>query len=155
MMKAVPHTKVRNIIPTSSTPKKPRAGAKHSRPRPVGKHWLKKPPVVLRGKREICNPATGEGRAEYKYRTMLMWVRQDGLCCFKEYDFCPGRLHLRDATFQHEKLRGKDRDERIWDPEKKRHLNGAAHAACNLAAGSRRLPIFHGSNSVFELKEAA
>jgi len=60
----------------------------------IGKHWLSKPDIVYRGEREICNPATDVGRAEYKYRTMLMWVRQDSWCCFREYDFCPGGLHL-------------------------------------------------------------
>src|ERR1044071_9431529 len=43
----------------------------------IGKHWEHKPPVVRRGEREICNPATDEGRAEYKWRTLLMWLRQN------------------------------------------------------------------------------
>ena len=110
---------------------------------------------MFRDGREMCNPVTVEGRAEYKYRTMMAWLRQDGICCFKDYDFCPGRLHLAQATFQHENLRGKDRDDRIWNPKTKKPLNGAAHLECNLIAGSRRLPIFHGSNFHYELREEA
>jgi hypothetical protein len=109
----------------------------------------------MRGEREICNPATPEGMAEYKYRTMLMWVRQDGWCCFWEYDFCPGRLHLSEATFEHEEKRTKaQQDDRIaiFDAEGRfvRYLNGAAHWECNGIAGSRKLPIYHGSNAIIE-----
>ena len=129
--------------------------ARSSIRRGPGKSWLTKPAVVYRGEKEICNPATVEGRAEYKYRTMLLWLRQDAICCFKDYDFCPGMLHLAQATFQHQNLRGKDKDERIWDPKTKEPLNGAAHGECNLIAGSRRLPIFHGSNFHYELREEA
>ncbi|HEY2497325.1 MAG TPA: hypothetical protein VGK24_09670 [Candidatus Angelobacter sp.] len=93
--------------------------------------------------------------AEYKYRTMLMWVRQDGWCCFWEYDFCPGRLHLSEATFEHEEKRTKaQQDDRIaiFDAEGRfvRYLNGAAHWECNGIAGSRKLPIYHGSNAIIE-----
>ncbi len=120
----------------------------------VGKHWLRKPAVVYRGEREICNPATDAGRAEYKYRTMLMWVRQDGWCCFHEYDFCPGRLKLRGATFEHERKRTKgQQDDRISYLDaagKEQPLNGAAHGECNRIAGSRKLPIDHGTNTIYE-----
>ena len=122
----------------------------------VGKHWLSKPAVIYRGEREICNPATAEGCAEYKYRTLLMWLRQDSWCCFHEYDFCPGRLALKDATFEHENGRtGGKRDDRIWLPNERRPLNGAAHLECNSIAGSRKLPIDHGTNFHYELTEAA
>jgi hypothetical protein len=123
--------------------------------RSVGKHWLSKPAIVYRGEREICNPATPEGCAEYKWRTVLMWVRQNGWCCFREHDFCPGRLHLSEATFEHEGKRTKgQRDDRIalFDTEGRflRHLNGAAHGECNRIAGSRKLPIWHGDRALIE-----
>lgn len=125
----------------------------------VGKHWLSKPAVVYRGAREILNPATEEGRSERIWRTMLMWVRQDGWCCFREYDFCPGRLKLSQATFEHENKRGGGKhDSRLsyFDVAGKEiPLNGAAHLNCNQIAGSRRLPIWHGDNCIFELKGAA
>lgn len=121
---------------------------------PVGKHWLSKPAVVVRGEREICNPATVEGRAEYKYRTLLMFVRQDGWCCFHEYDFCPGRMHLSQATFEHEGKRTKgQQDDKIsyFDAAgKEQPMNGAAHAECNGIAGSRKLPIYHGTNIAYQ-----
>lgn len=123
--------------------------------RHVGRHWLSKPAVIYCGKREICNPATVEGRAEYKYRTLLMWLRQDGWCCFHEYDFCPGRLHLWQATFEHEGKRTRgQRDDRIviLDAEGRfvRHLNGAAHLECNSIVGSRKLTIWYGTNITIE-----
>lgn len=131
--------------------------AKSKSIRSVGRHWLSKPAVIIRrdGK-EICNPATVEGRAEYWFRTMLMWIRQDGWCCFREYDFCPGRLRLADCTFEHEQKRGAGkRDDRIalLDSEGGfiRHINGAAHGECNGIAGSRRLPIYHGGFSTIEV----
>ena len=128
--------------------------ARKTRIAPVGKHWLNKPAVVIRGEREICNPATDAGCAEYKYRTMLMWIRQDGWCCFHEYDFCSGRLKLRDATFEHERKRTKgQQDDRIsyFDAAgKEQPLNGAAHGECNRIAGSKKLPIFHGTNCSYQ-----
>jgi hypothetical protein len=124
----------------------------------IGKHWLNKPPIVRRGEREICNPATAEGRAEYKYRTMLLWLRQEGWCCFHEYDFCPGRLKLSEATMEHEKKRTRaGQDDRLYyldDAGKEIPLNGAAHLNCNKIAGSRKLPIWHG-NVIFEKEKAA
>ncbi len=122
------------------------------------KHWLTKPAVVLRGDREICNPATDEGRAEYKYRTLLLWLRQDGWCCFHEYEFCPGRLKLRDATFEHERKRTKaQRTDALsyFDAAGKEiPLNGACHMECNRIVGSRKLPIWHGTNTSFQLGAA-
>ena len=114
-----------------------------------GKHWLRKPAaIVFHDGREICNPVTDEGRAEYKWRTMLMWIRQDGWCCFHEYDFCPGRLKLRDATFEHERKRTRARQTdaiSYFDKAGKEiPLNGAAHGECNRIVGSRKLPIFYG-----------
>lgn len=136
-----PRLSARPAAPTE--PKK-----RKSMHRGPAKHWLSKPAIVYRGEREICNPATDEGRAEYKWRTLLMWLRQDGWCCFHEYDFCPGRLHLWQATFEHEGKRTMARqDDRIsfFDKAgKEQPLNGAAHAECNGIAGSRMLPIFHG-----------
>jgi hypothetical protein len=106
---------------------------------------LSKPAVIYRGKREICNPATKEGQAEYRYRILLMWLRQDGLCCD-----CLGPLKLSGATFEHENGRGGGkRDDRIAifeDGHFVRHLNGAAHLLCNSKRGSRRTPIYHGNN---------
>lgn len=136
-----------------------KTGRRVKRIAPVGKHWLSKPAVVLRGEREICNPATDEGRAEYKWRTMLMWIRQDRWCCFHEYDFCPGRLKLRDATFEHEKKRTKGRqDDRISYIDKagkEQPLNGAAHGECNRIAGSRKLRIDHGTNTIYHKEKVA
>lgn len=124
----------------------------------IGKHWLSKPAVVNRGEQEICNPATDEGRAEYKYRTMLMWIRQDSWCCFHEYEFCPGRLKLKDATFEHQDKRTMGRqDDRISYIDKagkERPQNGAAHGECNRIAGSRRLPIDHGTNTIYQKEKA-
>ena len=127
--------------------------------RRIGKHWLSKPAVIIRGEREICNPATPEGCAEYKWRVLLMWVRQEGWCCFREYDFCPGRLHLAEATMEHEDKRGGGKhDSRIaiFDDEGRflQPYNGAAHGRCNSIAGSRRLPIWHGPFDLIE-KESA
>lgn len=121
--------------------------------RAVGKHWLTKPAVIIRRDlKEICNPATVEGRAEYWFRTMLMWIRQDGWCCFREYDFCPGRLTLADCTFEHEQKRGASkRDDRIWLPETRKPINGACHGMCNSIVGSSRLEIFHGTNIVTDV----
>jgi hypothetical protein len=60
---------------------------------------------------------------------------------------------MKEATFQHESLRGKDRDDRIWLPDKRKPTNGAAHGECNLRAGSRRLPIYYGTNTVTDVNE--
>ena len=91
--------------------------------------------------REICNRATPEGRAEYEYRKILLWIRQDGVCCN-----CKRRLKLKFATFEHERLRGRDIDERLED-ERGIPLNGVSHERCNLLRGSRRTEIYHGYNT--------
>lgn len=121
--------------------------------RRFGKHWENKPAVAMRGEREICNPATAEGCAEYRWRILLMWVRQNGRCCD-----CLQPLRLADATFEHENLRGKDRDDRIaiFDSDGRfiKHLNGAAHSWCNVKRGSRRTEIYHGNNCLVEVRSA-
>lgn len=114
-----------------------------------GKHWESKPAVIIRGEREICNPVTIEGRAEYKWRTMLVFVRQDGICCN-----CLEPLSLSECTFEHEDGRTSGRkDERtaiFEDGRFVRHLNGASHLICNSRRGSRRTEIYHGNNALIE-----
>lgn len=106
-------------------------------PRRIGKHWKDKPAVIIRKGREICNPATPEGRGEYAWRTFLLWLRQDGFCCC-----CLQKLKLKAATFEHEHQRTKGaRDERIWADGLP--MNGASHGWCNLKRGSKRTPIAH------------
>jgi hypothetical protein len=79
-----------------------------------------------------------------------MWERQDGICCF--YGFipeCPGRLMLREATFDHENKRGAGkRDDRIELPDG-RWINGAAHLQCNNAVGSKRIPYNRARNAIY------
>lgn len=106
-----------------------------------GKSWLHKPAVIIRrdGK-EICNVAIPEGYAEYHWRVMLMWIRQEGLCCI-----CCNPLSLKDSTFEHENKR-KYRDDRIADSEG-RPTNGAAHGYCNALLGSRRVEVYKGGDS--------
>lgn len=153
---------LRRTMPRLSTrmPRMRRAMPKRKRISAVGKKWFRKPAVIVYPNgREICNPATDEGRAEYKYRTLLMWIRQDGWCCFHEYEFCPGRLKLQDATFEHEGKRTKgQQDDRIsyFDAAgKEQPLNGAAHGKCNRIAGSRKLPIWHGTYTIYEKEHTA
>jgi hypothetical protein len=117
----------------------------------LGKHWEGKPFLIIRrdGK-EVCNLKHPEGWAEYKYRILLMWLRQDGICCN-----CRLELKLSEATFEHEDGRGAGRrDDRIaiFDEEGRfvRHLNGASHSGCNRKRGSRRTELFHGNNCVVE-----
>jgi hypothetical protein len=114
-----------------------------------GKHWLSKPAVVHRGEREICNPATPEGRAEYAWRKLLLWVRQDGICCN-----CRKPLTLSECTFEHEEERAAGRrDDRlaiIENGQLVRHLNGVSHRHCNRLRGSTKTPIYHGNNYVVE-----
>lgn len=117
------------------------------KPHRYSKRWESRPAVVRYGDgREVCNPVTDAGRAELKRRTLQMLERQGGWCCFRDYDFCPGRLHESDASFEHEHKRtaGKH-DSRIVDRNGK-PINGAAHIICNSIAGSRRLPIWHGES---------
>ena len=95
--------------------------------------------------REVCqtrldHPEGAEGRAEYKRRKKAMWERQKGICCL--YGFlpqCPGKLMLKDCTFEHEDGRGaggSKRDDRIELPDGRR-LNGVSHATCNYLKGSK------------------
>lgn len=119
----------------------------------VGKHWKHKAAVIVkRGGREICNPATPEGRAEYFWRKLLMLIRQEGFCCN-----CPYLLRIEDMTFEHENGRGAaKRDDRIAlmddDGRFLRHINGVSHADCNQRRGSRRTEIEHGNNTVLEIE---
>lgn len=128
---------------------KPRSSQRKRTSQSVGRHWFNKPAVIYRSEREICNPATPEGKAEYKWRILLMWVRQEGLCCD-----CREPLRLKEATFEHENGRGGGkRDDRIAiyiEGKFIRHQNGAAHLWCNSQRGSRRTPIWHGNNCIVE-----
>jgi hypothetical protein len=117
-----------------------------------GKHWLYKPAVIIRrdGK-EVCNVAIPEGYAEYHWRVMLMWIRQEGVCCN-----CRLPLALKAATFEHQNGRGAaKRDDRIalYDEEGRFvcHINGASCAQCNRNRGSRRTDIYHGNNAIIEV----
>lgn len=84
--------------------------------------------------REVCD-LSGEGRREYRRRTLLMWERQDKTCCL-----CGLPLAAQDATFEHQDGRGMggsrrdDRVEKDGNP-----YNGAAHPWCNHEKGSRRI----------------
>lgn len=121
-----------------------------SKPRGRGKHWLNKPDVVKRGKREICNLSKLGGQYEYYLRIWLMWVRQDGLCCN-----CREPLRMREATFEHENGRGAAKhDDRIAIEGKNgrfKPINGASHLICNSQRGSRRTALHHGTNVAEEL----
>ncbi len=116
--------------------------------RPIGKHWKTKPAVLkFDDGREICNRTTAEGRKLYESNIEKMWHRQDGYCCFRNYDFCPGELRIEEATFEHENKRTRARQDDRIEIEKDGKLvriNGAAHYRCNGIAGSRPLPIWHG-----------
>lgn len=121
------------------------------RPQRIGQHWEHKADVtIFPDGREVCNPSTDGGQFEYRLRVWLMWVRQDGLCCN-----CRTKLSMKEATFEHETPRsGGQRDDRIAIFNKAggliRHLNGASHWLCNFYRGSRRTPIWHGTNCVAE-----
>ena len=112
---------------------------------------------VFPGGREVCqtrldHPEGSEGRAEYKRRKDAMWKRQKGICCL--YGFlpsCPGKLLLKDCSFDHENKRGaggSKRDDRILVPEPEtgriKWQNGACHGLCNGIAGSRYFPYNEG-----------
>jgi hypothetical protein len=89
--------------------------------------------------REIINTKITEGLREYRRRIADMLARQKHICClFGWIAECPGHLHLRESTFEHEGLR-RDRDDRIVLPDG-RWINGAAHKICNNLKGSRRIP---------------
>jgi hypothetical protein len=110
---------------------------------------------VYRDSREVCitalnHPAGAEGRKEYKRRIAAMHKRQKGICCL--YGFipeCPGKLSLREATFEHEAGRGGGkRDDRIELPDGT-WINGVSHLLCNSTKGSRYIPFNeHRSKSV-------
>lgn len=110
-----------------------------SKPRRIGKHWENKPAVIeTKSGREYCNPGTLEGRAEYAWRTFVLWIRQERHCCI-----CCEYLSLKDATFEHEDSRTKARkDERLWRDDGE-PMNGVSHMWCNKLRGSKRTPIFH------------
>ena len=90
----------------------------------------------------LDKPEGAEGRAEYKRRKEAMWKRQGAVCCL--YGFipeCPGRLLLRDCTFEHEDGRtGGKRDDRIELPDGT-WINGVSHGLCNGLKGSRYFPF--------------
>ena len=101
---------------------------------------------VMRDGREICAAgfdAVGQqGRLEYKSRVKAMWERQNGVCClYRWLPQCPGRLLLRDATFEHENGRtgAIGRDDRVELPDGT-WINGAAHSLCNGIKGSQKIP---------------
>jgi hypothetical protein len=109
-------------------------------------HQVKKPPVTVRvfkDGRENCNLLIKSGRHEYQQRKRTMWERQARVCCYYGYlECCPGKLNWSDTVFAHETPRGyggSTRDDRIEIDG--RRVNGAAHAQCNVAAGSRRIPF--------------
>jgi hypothetical protein len=85
------------------------------------------------GREKCCNTPTG--KAEYKRRVWLMWLRQKKRCCI-----CWLWLRLENATFEHQDGRGmggSTRDDRI---EKDGHpYNGAACWKCNNEKGSKRM----------------
>ena len=109
--------------------------------------------VFLDG-REVCEtrwdkPGGAEGRAEYKRRKKAMWERQKGICCL--YGFlpqCPGKLMLKDCTFEHEDGRGGGkRDDRIVLPDGT-WINGVSHLLCNSLKGSRHIPFNEARNAL-------
>ena len=110
--------------------------------------------------REVCqtrldHPEGAEGRAEYKRRKEAMWERQKGICCL--YGFlpeCPGKLLLKQATFEHEDGRGaggSKRDDRIVLPDGT-WINGVSHLLCNSLKGSRHIPFNEARNALANSK---
>jgi hypothetical protein len=106
--------------------------------------------------REVCetrldHPEGADGRAEYKRRKKAMWERQKGICCL--YGFlpqCPGKLLLKDCTFEHEDGRGaggSKRDDRIELPDGT-WINGVSHLLCNGAKGSKHIPFNRARNAL-------
>lgn len=97
--------------------------------------------VRYRDGREKCDLNSKAGRDEYMGRIRKMWERQNRICClYGKIEQCPGRLTLREATFEHEDGRGMGgghRDDRIMKDGKP--YNGAAHGLCNSLKGSRHI----------------
>lgn len=93
--------------------------------------------------REVCHLMSKKGLDVYMARKRQMLERRGGMCCLHGHiPTCPGKLFWKDCTFDHEVPRGHgggSRDDRITLPDG-RWLNGAAHSACNIAKGSRRIP---------------
>src|SRR6185437_8077247 len=84
--------------------------ARSSIRRGPGKSWDRKPwLIVRRDKKEVLNLSHPAGFAEYRWRILMMLVRQDGICCD-----CLGPLTWEESTFEHEDGRGAcRRDDRI------------------------------------------
>ena len=101
----------------------------------------------------LDHPEGAEGRAEYKRRKEAMWERQKGICCL--YGFlpeCPGKLLLKQATFEHEDGRGAGkRDDRISLPDGT-WINGVSHLLCNGAKGSKHIPFNRARNALANSK---
>ena len=97
----------------------------------------------------LDKPEGVEGRAEYKRRKEAMWERQKGICCL--YGFlpqCPGKLLLKESTFEHEDGRGGGkRDDRISLPDGT-WINGVSHLQCNSAKGSKHIPFNRARNAL-------
>ena len=84
--------------------------------------------------RQVCDK-TKAGKAVYRGRVYMMWLRQRRLCCI-----CRTALDFADAVFEHQDGRGMNgshRDDRIEKDGKP--YNGAAHSWCNVQKGSRRI----------------
>jgi hypothetical protein len=99
----------------------------------------------------LDHPEGAEARAEYKRRKEAMWERQKGICCL--YGFlpqCPGKLLLKDCSFEHEDGRGaggSKRDDRIVLPDGT-WINGVSHLLCNSLKGSRHIPFNKARNAL-------
>lgn len=116
---------------------------------PKPKDMPKKKPEAVRkfaGDREVCNLLTKAGRDIYMDRIRQMWERQGRRCYLESLVAeCPGRLSIREATFDHDEGRGMGggcQDDRIEVPDGRGGMvpvNGAAHALCNSLKGSVRL----------------
>jgi len=146
----------RGYLRSAQKAEKP-AKARSSIRRGPGRHWENKPAVIVYPDgRERCNPGTPEGKAEYLWRKIQMWVRQVHpeinypVCCH-----CMRRLPFAQGTFEHEFGRHASRiDERIVNPETGKPQNGLSCWECNSKRGSKRTPIrWYGYNVVKELRE--
>lgn len=86
-------------------------------------------------------------RAECQRRTVLMWQRQNGMCCYQLTQECRKYpyISLAHAVFAHEHCRGMGggkRDDRIEVNGQRQ--NGASCWACNSFVGSRNVPMHKG-----------